>query len=433
MARLGLARSEQEATQSNFFGKEEDSTSSSTEDARKGLLNGIPTYDASPLEEDIQGDATKKLKGILKKRGSLVDLEKVRNTSAGSSISSKQGRKDEDTSKRRSLFPSYKSSAKTGINKHARFAPMARVVTVKSKNDMLPEEKADIWWQKTDYEDFRKTGRIITKAMLEGGSEIWLAQTSSTPENAQSSDYAAESTGDKWWHKFGHSRRGLEHVVSVQEGRERQINVRTAIRALLEEQARQKMYKREDAEKLRKVSLNYTAWARDLALAAGHSDADAVTTEFSSARKTREFYLLKFALHQNTKNNVALHHVPGFMQPKVHAPVGGISSPAIAKSPRITQPHLLDANTAAQISFRRRKVAPKPETPATTPPPETEESSEPIKDPKPEDQSHESLAHRAAGFSVEGEKVDMAAVLSGMGAIPQEAHHKASATTPVAS
>ena len=214
---------------------------------------------------------------------------------------------------------------------------------------------------KKDYEDFCKTGRIITKAIIAEGAvkSGWLKVSSSllsATSSSSSSPNGSAKEGDKWWHKFGHSRRGLEHVVSVQEGRERQINVRTAIRAVLEEQARQKMYHREDAEKLRVVALNYTSWARDLALAAGSSDADAVQTEFASDRKSREFYLLKLARTNSAKSNVSGHHVPGFMQPSLR--VATTPSAAISKGPRLTQPHLLDANTAAQISFRRRKVSP---------------------------------------------------------------------------
>jgi hypothetical protein len=123
---------------------------------------------------------------------------------------------------------------------------MARVMTVKSQKDMENSEKAEVWWQKSDYEQFRKTGRMITKAMLEGGSEIWLATNQSWQllnqgrQSTLKSVYSLaerqaalkkgdlkakkeyEETRDKWWHKFGHSRRGLEHIASIDEGRQRQ-------------------------------------------------------------------------------------------------------------------------------------------------------------------------------------------------------------------
>jgi hypothetical protein len=73
----------------------------------------------------------------------------------------------------------------------------------------------------------------------------------------------------------------LEHVVLIDEGRHRQMNVKSAIPALLDEQARQTMYRKvsississsnttNPEEKLRNPSLHHTQWTRDLALAAG--------------------------------------------------------------------------------------------------------------------------------------------------------------------
>ena len=197
----------------------------------------------------------------------------------------------------------------------------------------------------------------------------------------------------------------------MEEGRDRQVNVRSAIHAVLEEHKRQKMYRREDPEKLRMVALNHTSWARDLALAAGASDADAVVTSFAEDRKSREFYLLKMSRSQSTQSGP----MPKFMMPHTH----GIVTP----SPRLVQQKRLDANTAAQLCFRRKmssgggsaKTMTSPSTPRES---ETTETSEPIHDPDPDG---DRLAQRAAGFMVEGERrVDMAAVLSGMGAVPQE-------------
>jgi hypothetical protein len=357
----------------------------------KGLLN---------LDYDQTIITPVPLKGILKRSLKKDSLEE----------------KAKETIRRRSLFPQYESTtSKTKGHLHVKFAPMARVVTLKSKHDMVPEEKSDVWWQKSDYEDFRKTGRIITKAMLEGGSELWLSKTTKRETKVpdkndtvnETGDHVS-SAGDKWWHRFGHTRRGLEHVVSFDEGRQRQLNVRTAIQSVLEEQARQKRYSREDPEKLRIVSLNHTTWARDLSLAAGASDADAVKSSFAGDRKSREFYLLKLARQGPTHTH---RRVPEFMQP------GG----------RSTQ---LDAHTASQINFRRDSFI-KPKKFSGDIPPVlprsgsaqssscTSESSEPIRDPDPDEpKSRESMSQRAKGYSSEGgEKMDMAAVLSGMGAV----------------
>jgi hypothetical protein len=387
LARLGMAQPDSDTSENS---------STERKGEKKGLLNGIATYDTSPVANN-EG----KLKGILKR--SFTDFSASNQQTKNNQSQDLESQKGP---RRRSLFPSsYVANLKTANQlNHVMFAPMARVVTVKSKNDMTKQDKADIWWQRPDYEDFRKTGRIITKAMLTGGSEIWLHSTSAK-KSSESGDMSPTTTGDKWWHKFGHTRRGLEHVVSTEEGRDRQINVRNAIHAILEEQTRQKAYKREDPDKLRIVALNHTSWARDLSLAAGASDADAVKTSFAEDRKSREFFLLKMA---RVKANPS-RTLPSFMKPVTHTKKDSMASPR-----RLHEQVRLDANTAAQICFRRRTT----NANGSTAPPSRKESSEPIRDRDPEE--GESLAHRAAGFLVNGERVDMAAALAGMGAVAQE-------------
>lgn len=363
---------------------------------KKGLLNGIPAY------ETTEGG---KIKGILKNTAPKPPPPPTSRKPNSSDQAAAAGR--------RSLFPQYSGSFYSTTNNkgvNVSFAPMARVVTVKSRNDMDHDEKSDIWWQKVDYDDFRKTGRIITRAMLEGGSDLWLSSqptTSKTEKDSDKDDPAdtISAQGDKWWHKFGHSRRGLEHVVSMDEGRQRQLNVKRAIHSVLEEQARQRLGRRQDAERLRHVSMQYTSWARDLALASGASDADAVESKFADDRKSREFYLLKIA--RSSPLTGADRHVPDFMQPAIQA----VMSPRLAKK-GVPSPHVLDANTAAQIRYRRKALQ-KDE-------PKKDESVEPVHDPIKNDAKKDSIAQRAAGFSADGdEKVNMAAVLSGMGAVPQ--------------
>jgi hypothetical protein len=407
---------------------------------QKGFLNEIPYNhlagdDLSDNKSDIS-TGSGGLKSILK-RASLVI---------------KAPEPQADSARRRSLFPTYETTnTKKKRNCNVQFSPMARVVSVKSQKEMTPEEKSSIWWQRWDYEDFRKTGRIITRAMLEGGSEIWLASNQSwrhqgmsktatlnkamslAEESAKNgakngcndTSDVIRSTGDKWWHKFGHSRRGLEHIASIKEGAERQANVRNAIRAVLEEQKRHKAYMREHPEKLRMVSIHHSSWARDLALAAGASDADAVKSNFDEERKSREFYLLKMA-RSNTISSKG-KHVPAFMQPAINTFAN----------------QKLDANTSAQIMYRQKqqkllqqrgKEVPVPPSSTTTttlplkrssmPPLEANRTLELIHDPEPKKEVPKGLdlARRAAGFSHDGaEQVNMAAVLSGMGAVPKSA------------
>ena len=291
---------------------------------------------------------------------------------------------------------------------------------------MTEEEKAAIWWQRSNYEEFRRTGRMISKAMLEGGSEIWLATNQSwqTPNKDKQSTLSSatslaerhaafsngdldakreyEETRDKWWHKFGHSRRGLEHIASIDEGRQRQNNVKAALKAVVDEQRRQKVFRREDPEKLRMVSLQHTSWARDLAMAAGASDADAVQMNFDEdSRKSREFYLLKFSRSNQMKvHTTQKASVPAFMKPALS----------------MVQPSRLDANTVPQIRFRqsqnKKRIAPsqsegkKEQVDSVTVPKRAEEDIA------------SSMAKQAAGFA-SGEHIgNMSSVLTGMGAIP---------------
>jgi hypothetical protein len=319
--------------------------------------------DESPTSPD-DGSKTLPWKGILKRSNTTItssnkDLHALTHSSGRQSL--ENGRKQ-----RRSLFPTYETRAPSERKDlHPNFAPMARVVTIKSLKDMSEQEKSQIWWQKADYEEFRRTGRMITKAMLEGGSEIWLATNQSwqmpnqgkaqTLQHAYSladrhaafkkgdlkakQDY--EDTRDKWWHKFGHSRRGLEHIASIDEGRQRQANVKTSIRAVLEEQRRQKVFHREDPEKLRMVSIQNTTWAKDLALASGASDADCIQKNFDDDnRRTREFYLLKFSRANQSSNAPASAKkvMPAFMKPMMTMQI-----------PK----NRLDAHTTSQIRYRQ--------------------------------------------------------------------------------
>lgn len=409
----------------------------------KGLLNGITIPVANH---------SGRRKGILKRSSVSLNQQlgddrpssqtSLNGTTTGSNNSTVEN--NNKAPKRRSLFPQYETSNKLKKNLTARFASMARVVTVKSKNDMSEKEKGDVWWQKSDYEEFRKTGRMITRAMLEGGSEIWLASNQSWLQPNQSrastlkSAYtmsgrhqamnksqkaAYEKARDKWWHKFGHSRRGLEHIASMDEGRQRQQNVRTAIRAVIEEQRRQKVFHREDSEKLRMASISLSAWARDLSMAAGASDADAVRANFDEdGRKSREFYLLKFA-RANTTGGTAptskggMNNVPAFMQPIL-----------ALKNNRY------DANTVSQIRFRQKEkksaaaaksqVVPKKETPPAREEPvkngpeEDDDDGQCEREEETRDPSERrgDLARRAAGYASGEEIGNMSAVLSGMGA-----------------
>jgi hypothetical protein len=285
---------------------------------------------------------TPQIKGILKHTviKPQMPTRSERYVSTLSSISKSPSDKNLMNIKRRSILPTYESSVvhkslaldesseNTQSCKSVSFSSMARVVPVLPRSEMSYFLKSMIWWQRADYEDFKKAGRIISKAMLQGGSEIWL-QTSdawgkkrdnrtvknlgSSLENEQilnSEEYRSalrkygvndqseekvieddiNDVGHKWWCKFGHSRRGLEHIVSVDEGRQRQKLVNASITAVLEEQRRQRLT-RKDPNKIAAISMQYTSWAKDLARAAGEADAEAVRSNFHSKAKGRLSYL----------------------------------------------------------------------------------------------------------------------------------------------
>ncbi len=311
----------------------------------------------------------KPLKGILKRTviNSTLTSNKKK-TSLSTSNSNEQGR-------RRTILPSYetksfdesseylnkdssrsasksvgKNDASTVVDppprKTVSFSPMARVMNVTARADMSFFSRSLIWWQKNDYDDFKKTGRIIAQAMLCGGSEIWL-QTSNAwgkklggsplkrgnaadQQNAlevqdnqdhlnalkkygvtlTDEEEKDEDVGSKWWCKFGHSRRGLEHIVSIEEGRQRQRFVNIAVRAVLDEQRRQRIT-RKDPSKIAAVSMQYTSWARDLAIASGAADAEAVKSNFNSQAKCRIHHLRR-GLNGKTAqpSNVENLHIP---------------------------------------------------------------------------------------------------------------------------
>lgn len=215
-----------------------------------------------------------------------------------------------------------------------------------------------------------QTGRIIAKAMLQGGSEIWLSSNNAWEKRAQKNKVAqdrspeydealrkyvgeqhagldpaeeasAEDYGSKWWCKFGHSRRGLEHVASMDEGRHRQRNVNSAMRHILDEQRSQRLNHRRDPVKLAKVALQYTSWARDLALAAGASDADAVRTNFSRNAKDRGHYLRHGVGSAGTSTGAG------------ESSVGPGHSRAVSDVHKIA-PEILDANTSTHIYLQNK-------------------------------------------------------------------------------
>lgn len=173
--------------------------------------------------------------------------------------------------------------------KNVRFAATARLITIFPHKNLPLSLKHQIWWQRTDYRNFKKTIDIITRELLQHASnEVWFL-------GAEDNRYATPDVvskenefGLKWWCQYGHSRRGLEHIVSTEEGRFRQRNVEKAMAAILTEQRHQNKENKRDPRKLGMAAAPYNAFARDLSQAIGRSDAQAVQVNFDSS-KTKGF------------------------------------------------------------------------------------------------------------------------------------------------
>mmetsp|Transcript_35359 Transcript_35359/g.51626 ORF Transcript_35359/g.51626 Transcript_35359/m.51626 type:complete len:514 (+) Transcript_35359:230-1771(+) len=301
-------------------------------------------------------------------------------------------------------FTSFRKSLIRG--RKITFSTMARIVAIRSHTSMTMEERNAQWWTKDDFNSFKRGNVVVTRNIVDGGSAVWLSNQSNPGQaNGSASNKAPSDDDDKWWHKYGHSRRGLEQVASVDEARQRQRNIRMASYAVLEEQKRQKTLGIRNPERIAIVAREYTAWAKDLALAAGESDADAVKSNFDDMKRhSREFYLLK---HTIASGNAVPKHTPAFMVPK------GLS------------PRFLDANTTSQISYRKKKqkkvrgeykkMGGKPSPNSKKKPPSSitgsleKEASVKVRDPE----LGTSISKRAAGFGGAGtDKVSMAAVMS---------------------
>lgn len=300
---LSIASSESDESQLDTENESSSVKSCAEENSGKGspllVKNDVPkevkSEECSVVDNDVPAQEPK-LKSIIKTNNSMPSeeaMKKEKNSSSSLSTASNKSTGGVATDQRRHLFVSSYDSYKDRSTeervvgkKHHRvtFAPMAKVSTVPALSDIPPFIRFAIWWSKHDYAEFKKTGRIIAKAMLEGGSEIWLSSRTLEKE----AGLGGEDFGEKWWCKFGHSRRGLEHITRMEEGLFRHRSVSNATQAVLREQRRQRMGRCEDDKKLSLISLQYTSWARDLSLAAGHADEEAVRSKFSDRASDKQ-------------------------------------------------------------------------------------------------------------------------------------------------
>ena len=193
----------------------------------KGILKNYVAQDVSNGDENVKGKGNGR-RSLFRNTSSIVDTSY-----------------------------SLTSVTSTKTPKNLRWASMARVTNVPSRHDFSLMERTSVWWQRKDYDEFKKAGRIITKALVEGGSEIWL-KSSASVKNVLNKTGFDDDHGDSWWCKFGHSRRGLEHITDIEQGKRRQKNVVQSIQTVINEQRKQKIMDREDPFKLATVAYTFT-------------------------------------------------------------------------------------------------------------------------------------------------------------------------------
>ncbi len=239
------------------------------------------------------------------------------------------------------------------------FSEIKRVLKVRK---FTPEEAVDVWYQRDDFDHFKAEMTLLIQEVEASRelAEVWLEAKSSSVSNdasesngegtgntpsdvhssvssAQHSPSTKESNHQRkgsfgrakaraWWHNYDHSRRGLERYASPGQARQILASYKVAVQKVLGEQRRQCILglfcvpNAYDPEKIAEVYHEYTAWSRDLALAAGASDADAVSTNFDDdKRHTREYYVLKQVIASGYKVH---KHMPQFMLPRCITPTG---------------------------------------------------------------------------------------------------------------
>lgn len=183
------------------------------------------------------------------------------------------------------------------MEKQVKFTVEAKICPSPSPYTTPTLRRDEIWWQVKEINEFRKAARIITKTSLTCKNRTWLSQSNSEQNKENQSHHKEKLSDDedvsKWWCRYGHSRRGLEHLCNIEEGKSRQKNAKVATQAVIEEQELQRMAGEIDNTQIASVSRLHTSWARDLAYAAALADQEAVLNGFSPLIKSRNDYVLQ--------------------------------------------------------------------------------------------------------------------------------------------
>jgi hypothetical protein len=290
------------------------------------------------------------------------------------------------TGTRRSILPStYNIKEKKKKSLRSSFSPYARVLAIESHRDLSDDEKNLIWWQKCDYDTFRRTTSVVVRSMLNETTSGWLvaaaapkggdqqdgsANTSTTvskpphiprnrnpsppkrqlppnslaeeQENLRHVKQRAKTEPKKddvqahsWWNRFG-------DLACFHESRRRQTHAKSSIRVVLDEQSRQRMFNSRDPTKIRLSYSQATAWARDWARALATATADEVNRNFNDASYKEATISALYAMKEALTSVVEK-----------------------SASSDTTVMNRLDANTSSQIRFRQGSVGQQQNTKAT--------------------------------------------------------------------
>ena len=189
-----------------------------------------------------------------------------------------------------------KSNSSESNKKRVKFATKASLISIFPHKDLPYFLKKEIWWQRADYRSFRRTIEILSENLVTNVlDDVWLLNIHDQncfDTFTKKKDWESNEIGAKWWCHYGHSRRGLEHICSTEQGKHRQQNVAMSIACTLAEQDRQSNLGKTDDRKLSMAAFRYTSFARDLARAVGRADAEAVQVDFDTAKMNGfQFYM----------------------------------------------------------------------------------------------------------------------------------------------
>jgi len=199
-----------------------------TEDGA-GLIVGVPTESEDDsfhlhITSSVEHEQHSSKTGILKTAGTKEVKPYTGN--------------DKQQGRYRTIFSSHTNTSYqiAHTKKKVTFASKKHVVFVPS----LCSISSEIWWDMYDYVLFRRTAVFLANSIPADGAETWLHVNKESRPSASgllTSDHDAGGglPEEKWWCKFGHSRRGLEHICCEKEGNTRHQKVKQAIYAGLYE------------------------------------------------------------------------------------------------------------------------------------------------------------------------------------------------------